>query len=99
MEILGGRAELLLGLDARVSRSEHVVDLAPGDTLLLYSDGLIERRTTDLDHGLSRLADALARDGDLDPEELCDRLLATVGLDNVDDDIALLALRPRGRPA
>jgi serine phosphatase RsbU (regulator of sigma subunit) len=99
VEVLGGRAELLLGLDPRVSRSEHVVDLTPGDTLLLYGDGLIERRTTDLDHGLSRLADALARDGDLDPEELCDRLLATVGLDNVDDDIALLALRPRGRPA
>ncbi|MCW2637552.1 MAG: putative sensor protein [Blastococcus sp.] len=94
VEILDGRPELLLGLDPRAVRSERIVDLLPGSTLLFYSDGLVERRTADLDQGIARLADALARDGDLDPEKLCDRLLAEVGLDDSEDDIALLALRP-----
>jgi serine phosphatase RsbU (regulator of sigma subunit) len=96
VEVLAGQPELLLGLDPAAPRSERVVDLEPGSILLLYSDGLVERRTADLDHGIARLADALARDGDLDPEKLCDRLIAEVGVDNNDDDIALLALRPVG---
>ena len=91
--ILDGRPELLLGLDPRARRGERVVDLLPGSTLLFYSDGLVERRTADLDQGIARLADLLARAGD-DPEALCDRLLAEMGLDNSNDDIALLALRP-----
>jgi serine phosphatase RsbU (regulator of sigma subunit) len=94
VELLSGRPELLLGLDPRAHRAERVVDLVAGSTLLFYSDGLVERRTADLDQGIGRLADALARRGDCDPEELCDLLLAEVGLDGNDDDIALLALRP-----
>ena len=99
VEALGRRPELLLGLDPCAARTEHVIDVPPGGTLLLYSDGLVERRTADLDHGVARLADALVRHGHLDPEELCDRLLAEVGLDNSDDDIALLVLRPDSDPA
>ncbi|TFV88217.1 SpoIIE family protein phosphatase [Blastococcus sp. CT_GayMR16] len=98
VEVLAGRPELLLGLDARASRSEHVVDLVAGDTVLFYSDGLVERRKADLDQGIDRLADALSRAGALDPEELCDRLLAEVGMDINDDDIALLVLRPGEEP-
>ncbi len=96
--VLDGRPELLLGLDPHARRSERAVELLPGSTLLFYSDGLVERRTADLDQGIARLADALARHGDLDPDDLCDRLLTEVGRDTGDDDIALLALRPTGRP-
>jgi hypothetical protein len=49
-----------------------------------------------MDQGIARLVDALARRGDAAPEELCDLLLAEVGLAHNDDDIALLALRPGG---
>ncbi len=96
VEVLESRAELLLGLDPGAFRSERLLDLEPGSTVLLYSDGLVERRTADLDHGIARLADALARHGELAPEEVCDRLLADVAPGPNDDDIALLVLRPGG---
>lgn len=99
VEILDGRPELLLGLDPDAARSERVADLEAGSTVLLYSDGLVETRTADLDHGIARLADALGRHGDLAPEELCDRLLADVAPGANDDDIALLALRPGTDPS
>ena len=100
VEILAGRPQLLLGLDPRTARREAVVDLVAGSTLLFYSDGLVERRTADLDQGIARLVDALARRGDADPEELCDLLLAEVGAAQNDDDIALLVLKPGDpRPA
>lgn len=99
VEILDGRPELLLGLDPDAARSERVADLEAGSTVLLYSDGLVETRTADLDHGIARLADALGRHGDLAPEELCDCLLADVAPGANDDDIALLALRPGTDPS
>ncbi|SOC49039.1 PAS domain S-box-containing protein [Blastococcus aggregatus] len=99
VEVLDGRPELLLGLDPQARRSERVLDLEPGSTVLLYSDGLVETRTADLDEGIGRLADALARHGDLAPEELCDRILADVAPGANDDDIALLALRPGTDPS
>ena len=53
--------------------------------------------------GFELRAGALERAGALDPEELCDRLLAEVGRANGHDiaghDIALLAVRPIGGPA
>ncbi|SDE29804.1 PAS domain S-box-containing protein [Blastococcus fimeti] len=99
VEVLDGRPELLLGLDPDAVRSERLVELQPGDTVLLYSDGLVETRAADLDQGIARLAAALGRHGDLHPEELCDRLLADVAPGANDDDIALLALRPGTDPS
>ena len=96
VEILDGRPQLLLGLDHRAARRDGVIDLTAGSTLLFYSDGLVERRTADLDQGIARLVNALARLGGTDPDELCDLLLAEVGHAHNDDDIALLALRPEG---
>ncbi len=99
VDVLDGRPELLLGLDPEAGRSEHLVEMEPGSTVLLYSDGLVETRTADLDQGIARLADALARHGGLAPEELCDRILDDVSPGANDDDIALLALRPGTDPS
>jgi len=93
VEVLARKADLLLGLDPALERQEHDVELAPGDTLVLYTDGLVEVRTDDLDVGIDRLARTLHEHGDRPPEQLCDRLLGEALLDANDDDIALLVVR------
>ncbi|MGF1431509.1 SpoIIE family protein phosphatase [Kitasatospora sp. LaBMicrA B282] len=70
--------------------------LAPGDTLLLYSDGLVERPGEDLELGLARLA-ALLAGGPVGLEELADRLSETLGARlEAEDDAALLLLHRDG---
>ncbi len=66
--------------------------LPPGATMLLFTDGLVENRSADLDEGLAHLLDAATRWAACDPDELCDRLLADLTGAHRADDIALLAL-------
>jgi PAS domain S-box-containing protein len=67
--------------------------LEPGATLLLYTDGLVERRDESLEAGLARLV-AAARGRGGDPETLCDAVLeALVAGRERPDDVALIALR------
>lgn len=67
------------------------VELPPGATLLLYTDGLIERRTEPLDVGIDWLVRACNR-GPTDPEALCDFLIeARYDGAVVEDDVALVA--------
>jgi serine phosphatase RsbU (regulator of sigma subunit) len=69
--------------------------LAPGQTLWLYTDGLVESRTRPIDTGLALLADAAASaDGPLGA--IADHLLVTLPAAR-DDDIALLGLRRVGQ--
>ena len=93
--------DLLLGLASRAERHDHVRTLVPGATVVLYTDGLVERRGEHLDVGLERLRRAGERLADLDLEDLCDALLAEAGLAGGrrgEDDVAVLALRahPQG---
>ena len=67
-------------------------ELPPGATLVLFTDGLVESRSTDIDAGLARLQAAAARTATTDPDELCDRLLAELTGEHRADDIALLVL-------
>ncbi|WP_329124314.1 SpoIIE family protein phosphatase [Streptomyces sp. NBC_01353] len=70
--------------------------LAPGETLLLYSDGLVERPGEDIDRGLARLTAAFSA-GPADLEELADHLLDTLTPGpHAEDDAALLMLRRDG---
>jgi PAS domain S-box-containing protein len=67
--------------------------LAPGATLVLFTDGLVESRTADIDAGLDRLRAAAAAASDsASPDELCDRLLAELTGRHRADDVAMLAL-------
>jgi PAS domain S-box-containing protein len=87
--------DLLLGLDPSMPRTETALTLYPGTTLLLYTDGLIERRGQALDDGLAQLRRALAvlTRPDIGLDELCDRLLARMLPAHSQDDVALIALR------
>jgi serine phosphatase RsbU (regulator of sigma subunit) len=75
-----------------------VVELLPDQVLLLYTDGLVERRGEDIDVSLARLASvAYPTTGEL--EDLLDVVLLALASSTPDDDIAVLAARGhRGRP-
>jgi serine phosphatase RsbU (regulator of sigma subunit) len=87
--------DLLLGVNPDAPRRESVVTLDPDAVLLLYTDGLVERRDQDLDQGLDRLQRTLADLVGLDLDELCDELLSRMVPASPDDDVALLAFRMR----
>lgn len=70
------------------------VPLLPDQTLLLYTDGLVERRGEDIDVSLARLA-ALAAPGTGDLEALLEVVLESLASSTPDDDIAVLAARAR----
>ena len=59
--------------------------------MLLYTDGLVERRGTDLDDGLRWLVSTVTDLAGLDSEQLCDALLDHVE-GRTEDDVVLLAL-------
>jgi serine phosphatase RsbU (regulator of sigma subunit)/CheY-like chemotaxis protein/anti-sigma regulatory factor (Ser/Thr protein kinase) len=87
---------LPLGIDERASATEATYPFAPGETLLLFTDGLVERRRESITLGFDRLREALASAPD-DVEEICDHVLAeTVAAQVSTDDIALLAVRLLG---
>ncbi|WP_405743043.1 SpoIIE family protein phosphatase [Streptomyces sp. NBC_01525] len=69
------------------------VPLGPGAAAVLYTDGLVERRDKDIDHGVEALAAAFAGADD-DPAVVCDRLLRSMGItDAHDDDVAILVVQ------
>ncbi|WP_338899840.1 SpoIIE family protein phosphatase [Streptomyces sp. TG1A-60] len=84
---LGARPE-------HIPRVEAILGFTEGDTLVLYTDGLIERRDEDIDHSLARLADALTRHRGSAPEPLADALLLELlPSGRATDDTALVILR------
>jgi light-regulated signal transduction histidine kinase (bacteriophytochrome) len=89
-------AGLMLGVDATAARAEHEVVLEPGATLLLFTDGLVERRDQVFDDGIELLRAALGGLRDLPVEQLCDSLLARMLPERVEDDVALVAVRLTG---
>lgn len=101
LQVAGG---LPLGLPAREQSGTGSgypvtsLELHPGDTLMLCTDGLIERPGGDVETGMRELMDA-ARQGPVDVEELADVLCDLVGDAGGGDDMALLVLRRRGTPA
>jgi serine phosphatase RsbU (regulator of sigma subunit) len=93
----GGRSWPLFAMDGpgrtvppRLEARGHLPD---GGRLLLYTDGLIERRDASLDDGLARLVTALARHSGKAIEPMCDALLADMLPETSgNDDAALLCV-------
>jgi GAF domain-containing protein/anti-sigma regulatory factor (Ser/Thr protein kinase) len=95
-----GRVELLedgrglpLGTGLRPKYRQSVVDLPAGSIVVLYSDGLVERRGRSIDDGIDALISAM-EEAPKDAERLLEHVLDTL-LEGVDraDDIALIAAR------
>jgi PAS domain-containing protein len=87
------RGDLLLGVDPTTSRRDSVVDLAGGATVLMFTDGLIERRSGDLDSGMARLREVAAELAARPLAELCDEIIERLVQGRPEDDVALVALR------
>jgi serine phosphatase RsbU (regulator of sigma subunit) len=85
-----------LGVTAEAHFTETRLDLRDGETLLLYTDGLVERREESIQVGLDRQLRVAAGHEGNDVDDLCDDILsALVEADHVSDDVALVAVRPQ----
>ena len=93
-------ADLLIGIDAKVARTETEVRLERGATVLLYTDGLVERRGQSINEGLDLLRQTLVELAGCSLEDLCDQVLSRMVPERGEDDVALAAVRlhPQDRP-
>ncbi|MET8572756.1 SpoIIE family protein phosphatase [Streptomyces sp. NPDC004783] len=95
VRILDAKPGAMLGIPLQQEIHDHTELLAPGSTLALYTDGLVERRARGIDPGIGRLADAL---GSFTPDQLArdlegsaDGILRPLLSDSErDDDVCLL---------
>lgn len=76
------------------SRRGMTVKLGPEDTLVLYSDGLIERRDEIIDEGIARALAVLGEHQELPVEALANKLIAVMTEPDNPDDVALICVRP-----
>jgi serine phosphatase RsbU (regulator of sigma subunit)/anti-sigma regulatory factor (Ser/Thr protein kinase) len=81
-----------LGAVASPRYAEGTDTLAPDSLIVLYTDGLIERRDQPIDQGMQRLA-AIALTAGCDPEDVCQALSEALIDDDAEDDVALLVAR------
>ncbi|MFF9279828.1 PP2C family protein-serine/threonine phosphatase [Streptomyces griseosporeus] len=82
-----------------VPRPQAGLPYTMGDTLVLYTDGLVERRGEDIDEGIGRLCSALTEYKALAPSRLADALLHRLDVaGGAADDIALIVIRLQGIP-
>jgi serine phosphatase RsbU (regulator of sigma subunit) len=90
----------MLGVDPTAVRTDSVVTVARGSTLLLYTDGLVEGRDLALDDGTALLRAALVELADRPLAELCDGVIDRLRPEGLQDDVALVAVRlhPEDRP-
>lgn len=98
VQLLTGAAAHLIGAPVPTTRSrgEAAAALPAGSTLLLYTDGLIERPGTDLDTSIDNLARIVAaHNPTAGPDALCDRILQAIDQPG-GDDVALLAIHISG---
>ena len=102
--LVGEHHDVAIGVQPGLSYAPTSVDLPPGATLILYTDGLVESRSQHLDDSIGRLLTASSGLGAATAEEICDRLIDLAGEDaDTGDDRTVLAVRllddRRARPA
>ncbi len=94
----GGRAVPLATFDTP-QRPEATTALAPGSTLVLFTDGLVEQRGVDIDTRFEELADELSGLASYRPRDVADAVLDRLRPEiGYDDDIAMVVYRQPPRP-
>ncbi|MFV0137715.1 PP2C family protein-serine/threonine phosphatase [Streptomyces sp. HMX87] len=102
VRVLDDKPGAMLGIPLKQEIADHRVPVAPGSTLALYTDGLVERRARGIDPGIDRLAAALGSfapaELELDLEGAADGILHPLLSDSErDDDVCLLLCHLRER--
>ncbi|MFJ8464729.1 PP2C family protein-serine/threonine phosphatase [Streptomyces swartbergensis] len=101
--VLDTKPGIMLGVPLPYTYEEHALELTPGSTIALYTDGLVERRALGIDTGIDRLARALAalstRQLEQDLDVAAEALLKPMLYDSAgDDDVCLLLCRTSALP-
>ncbi|WP_369393940.1 SpoIIE family protein phosphatase [Streptomyces sp. CG1] len=96
LDLAGGP---LLGIDAAAAYPTTEVSLTPGSVLVLYTDGLVEAPSIDIEDSLVGLGELLSEIGDQPLDKLADELVqhSAAARDRM-DDVAVLLLRACDRP-
>ncbi len=90
---LAGPTGLPVGLNWSLPYEESTALLRPGATLVLFTDGLVDRRDVAVEQGLERLLEAATNGAGADIDDLCGGLLETLVPADASDDVAILAAR------
>jgi serine phosphatase RsbU (regulator of sigma subunit) len=85
-----------VGMDSRLQPKLHEHFLARGDAVVLFTDGLIERRGVSIDVGFDDMRRAASGLAGAQANQVADRLLESLVREATGDDVALLAIRFRG---
>ncbi|MGW1740337.1 SpoIIE family protein phosphatase [Nocardia sp. NPDC001965] len=94
----GGRSVPLATFET-ARRPEATTPLPPGSTLVLFTDGLVERRGEDIDEGFTKIADILAHTAEKLPRQVADSVLSALRPEGgYDDDIAMVVYRQPPAP-
>ncbi|BDX30294.1 hypothetical protein TUM20985_08410 [Mycobacterium antarcticum] len=92
-ELLGGRGPVL-GPICGASFAESVLTITTGDIVIMYTDGLIERRGRDLDTGVAEVSDAISSwPSGTSLQGECRRLIESSAPAPRDDDVCVVAVR------
>jgi serine phosphatase RsbU (regulator of sigma subunit) len=92
-EPIDGTQGMMLGAFDVTEYRMTATQLQPGDVLLLYTDGIVERRGQDLEAGMEALLQAAHLCTGDDPEQMINCLLDRLGADTAEDDVCVLAVR------
>jgi anti-sigma regulatory factor (Ser/Thr protein kinase) len=84
---------LPVGLNWNLPYEESVALLRPGATIVLFTDGLVDRRDIAVEDGLERLRTSAMDAGQRDLDDVCGELLAALVPVDASDDVAILAAR------
>jgi PAS domain S-box-containing protein len=92
--LLSDARSVPLAVQRKGSRPQTSVVLPPGSTLMLYTDGLVERRELSLDDGIAHATQTVASGMNLPVDEVADVVLAEMAPpEGYDDDIAIVIYR------
>ena len=92
--LLSDARSVPLVVQRKSSRPQSSVVLPPGSTLMLYTDGLVERRDVSLDDGIARVSETVAGGMHLPVDAVADAVLSEMAPPGgYDDDIAIVVYR------